>query len=65
MDEKLRPGDVIQVNGPTVPQELRDKWFFIEKITRDGSLELSQPYHDPQCAQPYVPLKQGRKGSIH
>lgn len=49
-------GDCIQVNGPTVPLDLRDKYFRVCSIDEgSGQVELSPPYLDAACTQRYHP----------
>jgi hypothetical protein len=56
MNDDLRVGDVIQLNGPSVPTDLRDKWFRVE-ATSWGTFALSPPYHDPELTRPYHPTR--------
>ena len=54
MTATVLTGDVIQVNGPSVPEDLHDKYFIVAD-TSTGAIDLSAPYWDRACTRPYVP----------
>jgi hypothetical protein len=54
LSDDMAVGDVISINGPTVPVDLRDKWFRVEAMTFDGAT-LSMPYYDEELTSPYQP----------
>jgi hypothetical protein len=54
-DHNFQIGDIIQVNGPTVPVDLRDKYFRVEGIDEQGSVRLSLPYLDRKLTRRYHP----------
>ena len=50
----MRVGDIIQVKGTTVPPDLWDKWFRVERVA-GGTYTLSLPYLDQALTQRYSP----------
>jgi len=58
--ETWKVGDVITIDGPSVPDDLKPMFFRVEEIEKD-SVRLSQPYHDAALTTPYHPKVEGRQ----
>ena len=47
----LKEGDIIQIDGPSVPEALRGKAFWrVECAAADG-IQLTKPYRDAECTE--------------
>lgn len=43
--QPLKRGDVFQMSGPSVPKHLEQKWWIVESIDEDGTINLlPQPF---------------------
>lgn len=52
---QARVGDRIQMRGDSVPEDLADKWFLVERIDPvTNGLHLSRPFVDEACRLPYI-----------
>jgi hypothetical protein len=51
---KLKKGDVFQLNDGNAPEILYGKYFRVEKAKRDGTIELSQPFLDAELTKPFL-----------
>lgn len=47
-------GDVINLNGPSVPRELVDAFWIVQGFHEDGSVKLSAPYADAECTLAFM-----------
>lgn len=55
-DGAFKLGDVISMTGPSVPLDLRDKYFVVMKVwPADEYVGLSHPFKDEACLDPYWP----------
>lgn len=51
MEKPLKRGDVFQMKGFSVPKALEHKWFVVESVESDGTINiLPQPYDDARQA---------------